>query len=126
MDAALKITFAYLVKMMAETVGVTESKIRRLYSNRFAAEAIGITESLLKRGLSIYKAAESINLADAAVRRGRSARFITESIGIADSVSDAILLLVERILRILSRLFSTEYTIESSIDTEYQITSTLS
>jgi len=76
-----------LIKIMDETVSISETLIRRLYANRFIGETVAITETMPRRGYSNRLINETITISEGILRRLRSNRIINETISIAEAIS---------------------------------------
>jgi len=76
-----------LIKIMDETVSISETLIRRLYANRFIGETVAITETMPRRGYSNRLIDETIAISEGILRRLRSNRIINETISVAEALS---------------------------------------
>ena len=90
-----------LIKIMDETVSISETLIRRLYANRFIGETIAITETMPRRGYSNRLINETISLAEELSRRAFSTRVINETLNITEAVLRRL-----RAIRVISETMS--------------------
>lgn len=75
-----------LIKIMDETVSISETLIRRLYANRFIGETVAITETMPRRGYSNRLIDETVSISEGILRRLRSNRIISETISLAEAL----------------------------------------
>lgn len=76
-----------IIKIMDETVSVSEALIRRLYATRFIGETVAITETMPRRGYSNRLIDETVSISEGILRRLRSNRIINETVSIAETLS---------------------------------------
>ncbi|RLG26206.1 hypothetical protein DRN85_03710 [Methanosarcinales archaeon] len=75
-----------LIKIMDETVSISEGILRRLRSNRIINETISIAEALSRRAFSARIIDEALSITEAVLRRLRAIRIISETVSISESL----------------------------------------
>lgn len=75
-----------IVKIMTETVGLTEAALRRASSIRLMTETVGLSEAFVRRMWSVRQMAETVSIQETLLRRGRQVRLMTETISISDTM----------------------------------------
>jgi len=79
-------TVSAITKVSAETLGMNETSLRRLWSIRLESEVVGIVEAKERWLKSVRLAAETVGLTELQSFRMWSIRLIAETIGITDSM----------------------------------------
>lgn len=76
-----------LIKILSESIGVTESQTKRAYSIELISESIGITESFIKSSFtSLVKLMnETLSVIDTGLRRMVMVRVFSETLSVLDS-----------------------------------------
>ena len=85
-EDVVKTTIAVIIKAISDTVGITDSIIRRMWMVRLISNIVGIVDRVIKRAWAVYVVNNTLSILDSVLRRAKRTYTTLDIVAISDNV----------------------------------------